>query len=109
MNLLLSSSTEQPTNWVTSIGPLLTGISELLLAVGAGVGFLIRTRKNARRERLRTEAAASLAATEAKRALEEKLEAQYKVQIEALEAQVRTLQERNDHLLERLLGTTNDQ
>lgn len=108
-------------SFLSGIGGILTGISELLLALGAGIGFLIRGRRNHQRERLRTEAAAALAAREAKKALEEKLEAQHsaqidqykserkelqamqKIQIAQLESQLAVQQSINSNLLNRLL------
>jgi uncharacterized protein HemX len=113
MNTLLSA--DSSSTWVSNIGGILTGISELLGILGAGIGFLIRARRNAKRARLRTEAAASLAAQEAKKILEEKLDRQYtslieqyKLQIEQLEAQIRGLQDLNANLLERILGAHHD-
>lgn len=104
-----------------SLGGILTGIAEILTLVGTGIGFLIRSRRNARRERLRTETAAGLAAQEAKKQLEERLELQhtaaidqYKEQLEDLQAsyerqldqyrqQVADLTHDRDALLSRLL------
>lgn len=74
-----------------NLGSILQGISALLLAVGAGVGFVVRSRRTAQRERLRTEAAATLAAQEAKKALETRLEIQHAAQIATLESQITEL------------------
>lgn len=127
-NLLASSGS----TFVSNIGGILSGFAELIVALGAGIGFLIRTRRNARREKLRAEAAASLAAQETKRTLEDKLERQYTsqleqyksqmlsqveqarvqalaieashaIQLEQLKAQVKDLQAVNSHLLDRIL------
>jgi uncharacterized protein HemX len=76
------------TNLFANLGGILAGLSELLLAIGGGVGFVIRSRRQARRERMRTEAAASLAAQEARKALEAKLEQQHGDQIKQLENQL---------------------
>jgi hypothetical protein len=84
------------TNFATSdifsnLGSVFEGLSSLLLALGAGVGFLIRGRRTATRARLRTEAAAAVAAREAKKALEERLERQHSEQIKLLESQLTDL------------------
>jgi hypothetical protein len=107
---------------VTNLGGILTGVASLLAIVGSGIGFVIRSRRTARNERLRTEAAASLAAQEARRSLEEKLEKQHKAQIDTLvsqaqdllvmhntqraqyEAQIKDLRDLNSHLLDRVLN-----
>lgn len=86
-----------------NLGGILAGISELLLALGAGIGFVVRSRRSARRERLRTETAASLAAQEARKVLEERLEKQHHDQIEDYKKQIADLTSSRDQLLSRLL------
>ena len=81
---------------VGSLGGILAGLSELLLAIGAGIGFVIRGRRNARRERLRTETAAGLAAQEAKKQLETKLDKQHTEQIDAYKQQITDLHARQE-------------
>src|SRR3954463_15687371 len=76
---------------LSNLGAILGGITGLLAALGAGAGFLIRMRAQTRRERLRTEAAAALAAQEARRSLETRLEAQHGEQIKTLENQIQEL------------------
>lgn len=104
-----------------SVGGILTGIAELLGLIGAGIGYIVRSRRNAHRERLRTETAAGLAAQEAKKQLEARLERQhadliqqYKDQMEDLEKihtrerenfqrQIKDLNRDREILLSRLL------
>lgn len=99
---------EGGSSFSSNIGGILSGISELLLALGAGLGFLIRVRRNAQRERLRSEAAASLAARETQKALEAKLDAQYTSQVEQLKTQISDLQKTNADLLGRLFEEHHD-
>jgi hypothetical protein len=129
MFILLSNGSSA---FFSNIGAILSGLAELLVALGAGIGFIIRTRRGARRERLRAETAASLAAQETKKTLEEKLDKQYTaqldqykismkqqidqanaaalaieqshtIQVAQLQAQIKDLQAVNSHLLERIL------
>jgi hypothetical protein len=79
------------TDVFANLGGIFAGLSELLLAIGGGIGFVIRSRRQARRERVRTEAAASLAAQEARKALESKLEQQHGDQVKMLENQLTEL------------------
>ena|ERR1700744_4987356 len=114
---------EGGSSFFSNIGGILSGIAELLVAIGAGIGFLIRSRRNARRERLRTEAAATLAAQETRRNLEARLEKQHADQIQMykdqqaadaaekanLIAQNTELQRANAVLINRLLGAPDGQ
>lgn len=79
-----------------SVGGILTGLAEILALTGAGIGFLVRSRRNTRRERLRTETAAGLAAQEAKKQLEAKLDRQHQEQIELYRQQIESLVARQE-------------
>jgi uncharacterized protein HemX len=75
-------------------GTLLAGMAELLTALGAGIAFVIRGRRQARQVRIRTEALAATAAREAQNALEKRLEKQHVDQIQQYKDQIADLQRR---------------
>lgn len=82
--------------FAANIGSILSGVSELLLALGGGMAFLLKNRRDAKRERARAEAAAALAAQQVKRTLEEKIENQYSAQFEQNKSQLEA--ERQAHM-----------
>lgn len=97
MSVIVSAS-----DFIGSLGGILAGLSELLLAVGAGLGFVIKSRRNARRERLRTETAASLAAREAQRQLETRLADQHTAQLEQYRQQIMDINKRYEDQIDDL-------
>jgi hypothetical protein len=83
-----------------NLGNLIQGTTELLALFGAGIGFVIRSRRNSRREKIRTEAAARLAAQETKTTLEARLEAQHAAQVKQFQDQIDSQREQyEDQLL----------
>ena|ERR1022692_986184 len=94
------------TNWpsiLSGTGSFVSGISELILAVGAGIGFFVRNRKQKAREHQRIEEAAAEAAKQTRDQLEAKVEERWKSQTEQLQSQLDDLQKRYDRLLARFL------
>jgi hypothetical protein len=75
-------------DWTTNLGSLLTGASEVVTVIAAGVGFLIRTRRNSNREKQRIAESARKAAEDTKAQLEAKIEESKAAEIAAKDAQL---------------------
>lgn len=92
----------------TDLSGLLQGLSELFLAIGAGVGFLINSRRNAKRQRVRAEEAAALAAKQTKETLESRLEIERESKENQYEQQIENLKIQNASLSAQLADEKND-
>jgi hypothetical protein len=88
---------------LSSVGSFLGGIAELLLAVGAGIGWFVRRAMNRKREAERIQAATRTAAAATQRALEDKLEDVYKDRISDLEASNKAKDSRIEALTDQLI------
>lgn len=71
-----------------NLGSAFTSLAELLTLIGGAIAFVIRRRNNSRRSRSRAEAAATVAASETRRVLEQRVDQQHQEQIEILRAQI---------------------
>lgn len=92
MHILLSAVVENTTQW-GGVGALLTGISEVLLALGAGFGFIYRYRQNAKKEAARIKEEATKAAKETA----DKLDQQYLARIAQYDEAIDRLQNTFDN------------
>ena len=80
-------------SFYTGLGSVLTGVSEILLALGAGVGFLIRYRQNARRTELQNQRNAEKAAA----AERERLDKQYAERMEQYEETIDRMEKQDEN------------
>lgn len=80
------------TDFLAGLGSFTQGVTELLIALGGGIGFLIRSRRQSQRERSRAEEAAALAAKQARETLESKIDSQNKDIVQQYENRISELQ-----------------
>lgn len=90
------------------IGGLLSGVGEVLVAIGGIATVVIRGRNNAKKERIRAEEAAALAAQQTKKTMEDRIEKQHDEQIIQLNNQIKDLQEMVRQLLTKALEDRDD-
>jgi uncharacterized protein HemX len=87
-------------DFISNSNGFFIGLAELLTVLGGGIAFVFKSRKTSIANRVRTEAAAALAAREAQKSLEDRLEKQHGAQLQQYKEQIESLIKNYEQQLE---------